>query len=325
MEETMRAQMAATVESLMDMDNRVFVVLADISEGYFGLASRRHPNRIINVGIMEQTMISLAAGVALEGFIPVCHSIVPFLVERPFEQLKDDFCYQGLGGNFVSIGASYDYGTEGMTHHGAADVGILRTLPGMQIIVPGTAAEFDTLFRQAYANGSPTYFRTSTRHNERNHRVELGRHELVRAGSLATIIAVGPMLEATLAATEDLDVAVLYATTLVPFDGATLRMVAGNRSVMVVEPFYEGTMVADVVDALAPDPVRVEAIGVPRRVLSRYGTAEEHDAEVGLTPAGIRRRVKAFTKGTTTTSPARIRASGRTAPGHGSGRDGSRS
>lgn len=294
MEATMRAQMAATVGDLMGSDPRLFVVLADISEGYFDDASRRHPDRIINVGIMEQTMISLAAGVALEGFIPVCHSIAPFLVERPFEQLKDDFCYQGLGGNFVSIGASYDYSTEGMTHHGPGDVAILGTLPGMQIVVPGTSGEFDTLFRQAYANGSPTYFRTSTRQNGHDKAVSFGRLELVRAGSDATVVAVGPMLDATLTATEGLDVAVLYATTVAPLDAETLRAVAANRSVVLIEPFYEGTLIAEVVRALAPGPARVEAIGVPRRALPHYGTPEQHDAHIGLTPEGIRRRIEAF-------------------------------
>lgn len=286
--------MAVTISDLMAVDPRLFVVFADISEGYFEHASRQHPDRIINVGIMEQTMVSLAAGVALEGFIPVCHSIVPFLVERPFEQLKDDFCYQGLGGNFVSTGASYDYATEGMTHHGTGDIAILRSLPGMQIVVPGTAAEFDALFRQCYANGSPTYFRTSIRQNGRDRSVSFGQLEPVRDGSEATVVAVGPMLDPTLAAIEGLDVAVLYATTLAPFDAETLRSIAASRTVILVEPFSEGTLVADVVRALAPDAVRVEAIGVPRRVLSRYGTPEQHDAEIGLTPEGIRRRVEAF-------------------------------
>lgn len=288
--------MATTVGDLMDGDPSVFVVLADISEGFFDRALHEHPDRIINVGIMEQTMISLAAGVALEGFIPVCHSIVPFVVERPFEQLKDDFCYQGLGGNFISAGASYDYGTEGMTHHGAGDVGVLGTLPGMQIVVPGTPTEFDALFRAAYANGSPTYFRTSLRQNSLDRSVSFGRLELVRAGSAATVVAVGPMLDPTLAAIDGLDVAVLYATTLAPFDAQTLRAVASSRAVVLVEPFYEGTMIAEVVRALAPDPVRVEAIGVPRRVLSRYGTPEQLDIEIGLTPEDIRRRIEAFVR-----------------------------
>jgi transketolase len=290
----MRAQMARTIVDLVEEDPRLFVVLADISEDYFEHAARRHPDRIVNVGIMEQTMVSLAAGTALEGFIPICHSLVPFVVERPFEQIKDDFCYQGLGGNFVSSGASYDYSDLGMTHHGPGDVAILRTLPGMEIVVPGTAAEFDRLFRQAYADGSPTYFRTSLAQNADDRDVAFGRLEVVRTGGLATVVAVGPMLDPTLAAVEGLDVTVLYATTLAPFDAGTLRAMTPTRAVVLVEPFYEDTLVADVVRAIAPDPVRVEAIGVPRQVLSRYGTPGQHDEALGLTPAGIRRRITTF-------------------------------
>jgi transketolase len=290
----MRAQMARTIVDLLDEDPRLFVVLADITTDAFDSAARRHPDRVVNVGIMEQTMISLAAGTALEGFIPVCHTLVPFLVERPFEQLKDDFCYQRLGGNFVSSGASYDYSQMGMTHHGPGDVAILRTLPGMEIVVPGTATEFDRLFRQAYADGSPTYFRTSLAQNREDRDVGFGRIEVVRTGARATVVAIGPMLDVTLQAVEDLDVTVLYATTLVPFDAPTLREMTPSRTVVLVEPFYEGTLVADVVDAFGSEAVRIQAIGVPRRVLTRYGTPEQHDEAMGLTPAGIRRRISTF-------------------------------
>src|SRR5579883_3524956 len=156
----MRTQMVDTLSTMLKENERLVVVLADISASRFP-----SHERIINVGIMEQSMISVAAGLALEGFIPVAHSIVPFLVERPFEQLKDDFCYQRLGGNFISTGASYDYSIEGMTHQGSGDIQALRALPGMQIVVPGTALEFESLFRQSYANGAPTYYRLSTRTN----------------------------------------------------------------------------------------------------------------------------------------------------------------
>jgi transketolase len=291
---TMRDQMAQTVEAVMARDERVMLVLAEISRTPLDSIFRAYPDRALNVGIMEQTLVSVAAGLAVEGFIPVVHSIAPFLVERPFEQLKDDFCYQRLGGNFISIGASYDYSTEGMTHHAPGDVPILRSLPGMHIVVPGTPAEFDALFREAYADGAPTYYRLGLKCNPEDRPVHFGQLDVVRHGSRATVVAVGPMLASVLAAVADLDVTVLYCSTVAPFDGETLREANASSDIVLVEPYYAGALVPDVVAAMGQTPVRVAAIGVPREVLTRYGTPEEHDVALGLTPKGIRRRIDMF-------------------------------
>lgn len=289
----MREQMARTITDLMDGDPRLAVVLCDISVGLFAEAAAKHPSRVVNLGIMEQTAVSLAAGLALEGFVPVVHSIAPFVVERPFEQIKDDFSYQGLGGNFVSIGASHDYASDGMTHQAPGDVAILKTLPRMEIVVPGTPAEFDALFRESYADGAPTYFRTSAQVNQTSRPVRFGQLHVIRTGPAATVIAIGPMLDRVVEACAGLDVSIAYCTTVAPFDAAGLRELVGESRapLLLVEPYYAGTGVADVVAALAPAPVRVEAMGVPRRVVSNYGTAEEHDAALGLTAAGVRARL----------------------------------
>ncbi len=290
----MRQQMVTTLDELLVTDERLVVLLADISYSLFKTASARAAKRILNLGILEQTLVSTAAGFAMEGFIPTVHSFAPFLVERPFEQLKDDFCFQQLGGNFISNGASFDYSEEGMTHHGPGDVQILHSLPGMQIIVPGTASEFDTLFRESYANGSPTYYRLSAKSNKVEHPVRFGEMITVKQGKQATVIAVGPMLSAVLAAVEELDVAVFYCTTVVPFDGEMLRKSSESNNIVIVEPYYEGVLVPDVCKAMRHTPVRVEAIGVPHKVLSHYGNPDQHNEELGLTPHGIRHRIERF-------------------------------
>jgi transketolase len=291
----MREQMVQTLQELMVQDERLVVLLGNISASLFDKALfKRNPPRIYDLGIAEQALIGVAAGMATQGLIPVAHSITPFLVERPFEQLKDDFCYQGLGGNFISIGASYDYSTDGMTHQGSADVQILRSLPRMQIVVPGTAREFDALFRESYANGAPTYFRTSARANPEDVEVRFGKAEVVRTGTQATVVAVGPALASTRAATEGLDVTVLYYTTAVPFDGETLRAASPHGRIVLIEPFYAGTLVPEIVAAMGHIPTTVEAIGVPREVLYHYGTPEEHDEAIGLTPHGICQRLETF-------------------------------
>src|SRR5262245_40170106 len=95
----MRDQMVQTVTDLFARDDRLVLLLAEITTPQFEPIFQGYPYRAVNVGIMEQTLVGVAAGMALEGFIPVVHTITPFLVERPFEQLKDDFCYQQLQGN----------------------------------------------------------------------------------------------------------------------------------------------------------------------------------------------------------------------------------
>ncbi|MCB0085835.1 MAG: hypothetical protein KDE47_33070 [Caldilineaceae bacterium] len=119
---------------------------------------------------------------------------------------------------------------------------------------------------------------------------------MAQEGSRGVVVAVGPMLERTLEAVAGLDLTVLYATTVVPFDGETLRTAVANAApnVVVVEPYYEGALVPEVVHALRDVPTRIEAIGVPRRVLERYGSPAEHDAALGLSVAGIRARVVGF-------------------------------
>ncbi|MDQ2717969.1 MAG: hypothetical protein M3Z08_24005 [Chloroflexota bacterium] len=294
MSTSMREQMGLTVGELFERDERLALLLAEISTPYFQKLLRAYPERALNLGILEQTLVGVAAGMALEGFIPVLHSIAPFLVERPFEQIKDDFCYQGLQGNFISIGASYDYSTEGMTHHGTGDVQILRSLPGMQIVVPGSASEFDRLFRQAYANGFPTYYRLSAHSNPVEYPIQFGRLEVLKQGSRATIIAVGPALARVLPTVEQLDVTLLYCTTVAPFDAETLRATCQASDIIVVEPYYEGVLVPDICAALKHMPIRVEAIGVPHKVLSHYGTSEQQDEAIGFTEQGIRRRIEEF-------------------------------
>ena len=227
----MRPRIAATLTELFESDDRLAIVLAEISTDLFRGPRRSDPARAVNVGIMEATMVGVAAGFAMEGFHPVAHTIGPFMTERPFEQLKLDFGYQGLEGTFVSVGGSYDYGAEGGTHHAPGDVGVIATIPGMEILAPGTAAEADRLVRASYANGRASYLRASLAQNTVSFEIEPGRLEVARHAShddAPVVVAFGPMLSRTLEAATGLDVTVAYATSVVPFDAPGLAAIAGD-------------------------------------------------------------------------------------------------
>lgn len=288
----MRKQFVTTIEDFLAKDDNLILLLGDIGVFGFRNAFAQYPDRVLNIGILEQTTVSLAAGLALSGFIPVFHTIAPFLVERALEQLKDDFGYQKLGGNFITVGASYDYAALGCTHHCPGDIGILRNIPNMEIIVPGTADEFDKLFGQTYADGKPTYYRLSERSNSKGLNVEFGQMKIVKKGKQATVIAVGPVLDIIMNAAENFDVTVLYCTTVIPFDQETLKKNCPSQKVLLCEPYYQGGVAWEISQALLPKPIKLETIGVPHEFLRNYGLMDEQDEFIGLTTRDITSRLK---------------------------------
>ena len=148
----MRDTFIRTTSALLDEDPRTAVVLADISAEQFEPAARAHPDRVVNVGIREQLMLSVAGGLALTGLRPFAHSYAPFVVDRAYEQIKLDLDHQGVGAVLVSVGASYDGSTAGRTHQSPGDVALIDTLVGRWTVhVPGHPDEVPPLLRAAAA------------------------------------------------------------------------------------------------------------------------------------------------------------------------------
>ncbi|AVH55201.1 MULTISPECIES: transketolase family protein [Streptomyces] len=295
--DTMRDRFAPVVSQLLDEDPRVAVVLAEIGKDGFAEAQRKHPDRVINVGIREQLLIGTGAGLALTGLRPVVHTFASFLVERPFEQVKLDLGHQDAGAVLVSAAASFDWPAGGFTHMAPGDVALLDTLDGWTVHVPGHPDEADTLLRHAVAAGDDkVYVRLSMQSNAQGLAVDGAHFLTVREGRAGVVAAVGPMLDAVLAATEGLDVTVLYATTVRPFDTASLRRASetAGADVVLVEPYLAGTSTAAAGDALADVPHRVLGLGVGRRELRRYGDIDEHVAAHGLDAGSLRKRIDGF-------------------------------
>jgi transketolase len=290
----MRETFIDTATALLEDDPRTAVVLADISAASFAPAMAKHPDRVLNVGIREQLMLGVAGGLALTGLRPIVHSYATFVVDRAYEQIKLDLGHQGVGAVLVSVGASYDGSSMGYTHFSPGDVALIDTLDGWTVHVPGHPGEVAPLLRAAAGTDERVYIRLSTQENRRAYDTG-GRLAVVRRGGPAApvAVAVGPMLDPVLHATQGLDVTVAYTDTPRPFDAAGLRALV-HRDVVLAEPYLAGTSSRVVADALADVPHRLLSLGVGRTDLRRYGSPADHARWHGLDAAGLRASITAF-------------------------------
>lgn len=293
----MRDRFMKVSGALLDERPDLAIVLADIGSGYFADAgvAARHRGRVLNVGIREQLLIGFAAGLAMEGFRPIVHTYAPFLIERPFEQVKLDFGHQGLGAVLVSVGASYDAAAAGRTHQAPEDVALISTLPGWSVHVPGHPKEVEAILRSTAAGTGLDYIRLAEAANPEAVPYASSLTPIRRgSGGAVTVIAVGPSLGPVVEATADLDATILYASTIRPFDAEGLRTFLAASAVVLVEPYLAGTSAAEVSAALSDTPHRLLALGVARREHRHYGSRSEHERAHGLDAAGIRRGVADF-------------------------------
>ncbi|MGH3362253.1 MAG: transketolase family protein [Nocardioides sp.] len=287
-----RTQFARTASDLVETDLSVALVYAEISGQFFGEVEARHPDRVINVGIREQLLVNVGAGLALTGMRPIVHTFGSFLVERAFEQVKLGFGHQDVGGVLVGSGGSFDIASAGRTHQVPGDVALMDTLPGVHIHAPSSAEEVDAVLRRSVGSDGLHYVRVVGQTNVSSH-LGSGLH-VVRRGGGPTVIALGPVLDAVLEATTGLDAMVLYAHTVRPFDARGLVSALTTPDVVLVEPWLAGTSAHVVADALHAVPHRLLSLGVGRTELRRYGTPGDHVAAHGLDAAGIRRSIDGF-------------------------------
>ena len=254
---------------------------------------RDYPERCSNIGIFEDGMFSVAAGLARRGLVPTIFGIQPYLIERTLEQIKMDFAYQKLGVNVVGTGAAVDYPKYGYSHYCAEDVQVIKAIPGCEFVAPGTAKQFLQLFNQSYRNGKPTFFRISDHPNkEYDVDVKFGKANIIQKGNKATVIAVSVILDDVMKICKNKDVTVLYYTTLEPFDKETLKQNCDSGKVLICEPEYEGSLLNDIYNALLGKNLRIEQVGFPREIFRNYGTYNEKLQYYGLTAENIKKKLE---------------------------------
>ncbi len=150
----MRRTVGKIITELADIDEKVYVLVGDIGYRVFDDFRKKHPDRFINMGICEQSLISVSAGMALEGLKPWVYTITPFLIERPFEQLKLDIDQQNVNVKLVGFA---DYPTLGPTHTELNGKKLMELFSNITSFFPKNGEETESMVYQAYNKKGPTF------------------------------------------------------------------------------------------------------------------------------------------------------------------------
>jgi len=271
----MRKTFITTLLALAEADPDIWLINADLGFSFLEPFAERFPDRYLNVGVAEQNMIGVAAGLALSGAKVFAYSLANFPTMRCLEQIRVDVCYHRAHVVVVAVGAGFAYGSQGYTHHAIEDLAVMRALPGMRVGTPGDRHEAKALVEHFAREPGPAYLRLGRDGEPAFHAGPLppGRLKplVLREGRDVAIVVTGTILDEAAAAADllagsGLSVRMISVPMLKPLDEAgLLAAIEGCSLVVTVE---EHSLIGGLRDAVAPvlaqmrSPPRLLACGV---------------------------------------------------------------
>jgi len=303
----MRRTCLDMVYELAKRDPRVVFIGSDLGPGVLDQMKTEMPDRFFMEGIQEQHLIGMAAGMAMEGYIPYVNTIATFLTRRCFEQLAVDLCLHNLPVRLIANGGGLVYAPLGPTHLAIEDMGILRTLPNMTVVAPTDAEEMKRFMPETLEPPGPVYIRLAKGGDPIVSRDEdgfqIGKSIKLRAGKDVAMIATGVMVNRALAAAEVLagegiDCAVVNMHTIKPLDEERILNLAGTTPVLITleEHVLAGGMGSAVSELLTDKfdgrPPVLKRIGIPDAFPHEYGSQDSLMETLGLQPPEIAAAVR---------------------------------
>ena len=285
----------------------IFVVVADISPaGSMADFSRQYPDRFINVGVAEQSMIGICAGLALKGCQPFAYTIASFSLYRPFEFVRDDLGYQNLPVTVVGMGAGVIYSTLGGTHHTQEDIAIAGAIPNMQIIAPCDPLEVVEAVKYcAKQRNGPVYLRLgkSGEPELTKHAIEpwqFGRLRYLIKGTDICILSYGVVMKHANEVAKTLlergkSVSLVSAHTLKPLDRENIENILNNhKKVIVIEEHAPEGGLSSRTKQIAWDihaSCELHCFTLKDAFIHRYGGHDDLLAAHGISVKGILRKI----------------------------------
>jgi len=298
---------ARVLTELADREPRICVLTADLGFSNRTVEfSQRHPDRFFNVGIAEQLMVSVAAGLATTGMIPYVATFASFLGLLCCEHIRTDCAYPNLPVRLIGHHAGISLGYYGTSHHATEDIGIMRAIANLKIVCPADAYSLEQALRQTVDVEGPIYFRLGRGREsdvyQEGEPWEYGKVNVLRKGKDAVVFANGIMVSSARQAAdklagEGIELTVADLHTIQPFDTeGVLALIEESRNVFVAEEHNTrggvATAVADAIVDARMDGVKLTRIGFPPDEYSEIAAPYHLYQYYGLDAAGVAERVR---------------------------------
>jgi transketolase len=297
----MRNTVMNRITGLARTEKNIFMVTGDAGFGVLDEFQRRFPDRFLNLGVAEQNMIGCAAGLAMTGFRVVVYNIIPFLLYRCYEQVRNDICYQNLPVTLVGIGSGVTYAPQGITHYSVEDIMVARTLPNLAVLSPCDPLEATKCVDFAMKSKKPVYIRVAKSGEVSIHKKCPGAIEkpiVVREGTRVAVLFYGSVATEAVKATFDLNPSprVLSLPMIQPLNFAALRKtLKGMHTIITVEEhFIEGGLGSIIADWIAREglPFKLIKLGIKNEFIHAIKNVTGMRCYYGICAERIRHEVK---------------------------------
>ena len=269
-------------------DDAICIAVSD-SRGSASLSefAEKYPKRTIELGIAEQNLVGVAAGLAHSGKKPFVASPASFLTMRSIEQIKIDVAYSNTNVKLIGISAGVSYGALGMSHHSLQDLAVLNAIPNLRILVPADGYETRKMINEIINDDIPTYIRVGRNpveqvHDNKDFNLEIGKALMMRSGSDLTIVVTGEMVSVAMDCARKLetigiDTRVLNIHTIKPFDEMSVINAAKETKAIITMEEHSingglGSLVASVISQHCP--VKMKILGILDEI-TMSGNSEE--------------------------------------------------
>ena len=301
----MRNTIVNLIHDLAKTDKNVYFLTGDLGYSVIDNFQKELPGQCLNLGIAEQNMMGVAAGLALEGKKVFVYSIVPFVTMRCMEQVRTDIALQNLDVTIVGVGGGFAYGTLGPTHHAIEDVAMMRAIPRMRIVCPSDPVSAKVLGEQLLKISGPTYIRLNRGGEPALYQsppaMVVGKGFVMKPGKDVCILTSGAITQNALLAAERLEqdgisTEVVDMATVKPLDADLARDCLKSRKLVVTLEEHNilggfGSAVAEVA-AESPRAAIFKRLGVNDTYSEVYGKQEFMREINGLSPEQIYQTIK---------------------------------